>query len=265
MEQVLMVDDDAELCEMLAEYLKPEGFGVCAAHDGVSGLEQARSGAYALMLLDVMLPGLNGFEVLRRLRASESPGAGIPILMLTARGQAVDRVVGLEVGADDYLAKPFDERELVARMRAILRRSPARATSTPMPMSMSMPMPATIASEVVAAPPEQVTAGQPALRVGDVMVDGGARMARCGAQVLVLTAVEFDLLVLLLRAAGTVVSRTQITKDVLDRKLVGFDRSVDTHISRLRRKLGPHPDGGERIKTVRSIGYIYTLPSPVSR
>ncbi len=253
MEQVLMVDDDVELCEMLAEYLKPEDFHVIATHDGLSGLEQARSGTYALVLLDVMLPGLNGFEVLRRLRASESPGAGVPILMLTARGNPIDRVVGLEVGADDYLAKPFDERELVARMRAILRRVPTRAASLPM------------GGNAVPSLPDSVSPGHTALRVGDVIVDSGARMARCGPNTLVLTAVEFDLLVLLLRAAGTVVSRTQITKDVLDRKLVGFDRSVDTHISRLRRKLGPHPDGSERIKTVRSIGYIYTLPAPASK
>lgn len=241
MEQVLMIDDDSELCEMVAEYLSLEDFDVTAVHDGPSGLEKARGGGFALLLLDVMLPGLNGFEVLRRLRASDTLGANVPVLMLTARGNAVDRIVGLEVGADDYLPKPFDERELVARMRAILRRT--------------RPAPSVAQTDV---------SSRENVQVGDIIVDVGARLARRGAaegaEELVLTAVEFDTLVLLLRAAGSVVSREQITRDVLDRKLVAYDRSVDTHISRLRRKLGPHPNGSERLKTVRGIGYIYAVP-----
>ncbi|HEX8834641.1 MAG TPA: response regulator transcription factor [Abditibacteriaceae bacterium] len=240
MEQILMVDDDTELCEMMAEYLVPEDFALTAVHDGQSGLDRARSGEFALVLLDVMLPELNGFEVLRRLRAGDAAGAGVPVIMLTARGHAVDRIVGLEVGADDYLPKPFDERELVARIRAILRRAKPAAHVAPEPMPASR---------------EQ-------LQLGDVRVDIGARIVRRGDETLVLTAVEFDLLVMLLRSAGKVVGREEITSEVLDRKLMSFDRSVDTHISRLRRKLGPHAHGEERIKTIRGIGYIYTLPSP---
>ncbi len=235
-----MIDDDTELCEMVAEYLSLEGFTVTAVHDGLSGIERARAGDFSLVLLDVMLPGLNGFEVLRRLRASDTASADIPVLMLTARGNAVDRIVGLEVGADDYMPKPFDERELVARMRAILRRTRTAAR-------------------------EGVSSGEASsretLHVGDVTVDVGARTARRDGEEIILTAVEFDTLVLLLRAAGSVVSREHITKEVLDRKLVAFDRSVDTHISRLRRKLGPHANGAERLKTVRGIGYIYALAS----
>ena len=184
-----------------------------------------------------MLPKLSGFEVLRRLRAGTGSGSGVPVLMLTARGAPMDRVIGLEVGADDYLPKPFNERELVARIRAILRRSAG-----------------------VAAPLENAPARE-VLSVGDVVLDVGARTVQRGTEDLCLTAVEFDLLALLLRAAGSVVSREQMTRDVLDRKLESFDRSIDTHISRLRRKLGSHPQGAERVKTVRSFGYIYTLPS----
>lgn len=232
-----MIDDDTELCEMVGEYLRPEGFVVTSVHEGVGGIEQALTGHYALVLLDVMLPRLNGFEVLRQLRAGDAPGSGVPVLMLTARGAAVDRIVGLEVGADDYLSKPFDERELVARMRAILRRVHPGSSAT-----------------------ERMPRGK-TLRLGDVSINVGARTARRGEYLLCLTAVEFDLLVLLVEAAGTVVSREQIARDVLDRKLESFDRSVDTHISHLRRKLGPHADGQERIKTVRSVGYIYTVPA----
>jgi two-component system response regulator CpxR len=237
MEQVLMVDDDTELCEMVTEYLAPEGFAVTAAHDGPAGIEQARSGAFALVLLDVMLPGLNGFEVLRRLRAAETSGTSVPVLILTARGNAVDRIVGLEVGADDYLPKPFDERELVARMRAILRRT-------------------TSATNI----PADATPARETLKLEDVTLDLSARVATCNGTAVPLTAVEFDLLAMLLRASGQVVSREQIMRDILDRKLMSFDRSVDTHISRLRRKLGPHAQGEERIKTIRGIGYVYTLP-----
>lgn len=239
MEQVLMVDDDAELCEMVTEYLALEDFAVTAVHDGPSGIEQARDGRYALVLLDVMLPGLNGFEVLRRLRATDGRGASVPVLMLTARGNAVDRIVGLEVGADDYLPKPFDERELVARMRAILRRTGPGSVDAP------------------------ATPGRETLRLGDIAMDIGARVVQVSGATVALTAVEFDLLAMLLRAAGSVVSREDITREVLDRKLVSFDRSVDTHISRLRRKLGKHLHGEERIKTIRGIGYIYTLPRSV--
>jgi two-component system response regulator CpxR len=233
---VLMVDDDTELCEMVTEYLKLEGFHVTAVHDGQSGIEAAQNGDYALMLLDVMLPRKSGIEVLRSIRSGGGASAALPILMLTARGDARDRVLGLEVGADDYLPKPFDERELVARVRAILRRAGQSTPSAP--------------------------TGAPAvLRVGDVEANIGARRAQCGGVLVQLTSVEFDLLVMLLRDAGNVVGREEIAQRVLGRPLLHFDRSIDTHISRLRRKLGPHPDGGERIVTLRGVGYIYTLPA----
>ena len=227
MTRVLMIDDDTELCEMVAEYLKPEGFELHAVHDGVSGIAAARE-EFTLVLLDVMLPQMSGLEVLRRIRGGAEKHAHIPILMLTARGDATDRVVGLEIGADDYLAKPFDERELVARMRAILRRA------TP---SSSVPE---------------------TLQVGDVEINVGARVAKRGDEALPLTSVEFDLLVLLVHEAGTVVERDRVAREVLGRTLLHFDRSIDTHVSRLRRKLGPREDGGERIATLRGVGYLYT-------
>lgn len=222
---------------MVGEYLALEGFRVATQHDGASGLERASGGEFEAILLDVMLPRLSGFEVLKRLRGGASAGAQTPVLMLTARGQAVDRIVGLEVGADDYLPKPFDERELVARLRAILRRvRPAAAD---------------------AATPNEERA---ILNVGDLQIDGGARLAKCGDETLNLTAVEFDLLTLLANSAGDIVTRETISKRILDRNLSAFDRSVDTHISRLRRKIGAHPNGAERVKTVRGVGYIYALP-----
>ncbi len=235
-----MIDDDAELCEMVGEYLALEGFRVSFQHDGASGLERAGAGEFKAILLDVMLPKLSGFEVLKRLRGGTSQGAQTPVLMLTARGQAVDRIVGLEVGADDYLPKPFDERELVARLRAILRR--ARPDATP----------------AMSGGEKRET-----LNVGDLQIDGGARLAKCGEQTLNLTAVEFDLLNLLAQSAGEIVTRETISKRILDRNLSAFDRSVDTHISRLRRKIGAYAGGLERVKTVRGVGYIYALP-PVS-
>jgi two-component system response regulator CpxR len=177
MQQVLMIDDYVELCEMVAEYLGQEGFTVSAVHNGEAGVARTQEGAYSLILLDVMLPRLNGFEVLRRIRSGESPASNVPVLMLTARGNAVDRIVGLEVGADDYLPKPFEERELLARMRAILRRSGAGP-----------------------AEPARINVLQrETLRVGDLAIDIGARVVRRGDGVVVFTAVEFDLLVLLLR------------------------------------------------------------------
>jgi two-component system response regulator CpxR len=227
MTRLLMVDDDIELCEMVSEYLKLQGFSVDAVHDGASGLQAAQRNDYALLLLDVMLPQMNGIEVIQRLR---SMGSTLPVLMLTARGDASDRVLGLEVGSDDYLAKPFDERELVARLRAILRRVHN--------------FPSGAANEV--------------LRVGDIEINLGARCATRHAEPIPLTSVEFEILTMLLRAAGTVVERDAIARQVLGRPLLHFDRSIDTHISRLRRKLGPREGGGERIVTLRSVGYLYT-------
>jgi two-component system response regulator CpxR len=205
----------------------------------VSGAERALSGEHALVALDVMLPGLNGLDVLRRVRAE---GGRAPVLMLTARGSDVDRIIGLEIGADDYLPKPFNPRELVARIRAILRRARPASDDT---------------AQAQAAPHRDVTS------VGDIELDRAARAARRDGGTLELTAVEFELLETLLRAAGTVVARETLSEKALGRKLTPFDRSVDVHVSNLRRKLGPRRDGSERIKAVRSVGYIYTRESGV--
>jgi two-component system response regulator CpxR len=229
MDRVLIVDDDAELCDLLRRYLASEGLAVEAAHDGRRGAELALSGGYALVVLDVMLPGLGGFDVLRTIRSESA----VPVVMLTARGDDVDRIVGLELGADDYLPKPFNPRELVARIRAVLRRT--RSTT---------------------APPNGDV-----LAVGDVELDRGSREARRGAEQLSLTTAEFDLLDLLLRSAGRVVTRDEIAKAVLGREFTPFDRSIDMHVSNLRKKLGTYADGLERIKSVRSVGYLYTQPS----
>ncbi len=230
MERVLIVDDDVELCELVAEYLTPEGFQVEAVNDGQQGLERALSGEHAIVVLDIMLPGMSGLEVLRRLRSRSR----IPVLILTARGDDVDRIVGLEIGADDYLAKPFNPRELLARIRAVLRRS-------------AQPAPAG------ALTPDRVV-------VSDVELDPSARVVRRAGETLDLTSVEFSLLELLLRSAGQVVTREQIAHDVLGRQFFPYDRSIDMHVSKLRRKLGDAPDGGERIKTIRGVGYIYARP-----
>ncbi|HEX8552114.1 MAG TPA: response regulator transcription factor [Abditibacteriaceae bacterium] len=233
MNRVLMVDDDGELCELVSEYLAREGWTVDAVHDGEAALEQLENGEYVAIILDVMLPGLGGFEVLRRVRSRSE----IPVVMLTARGDEVDRVLGLELGADDYLPKPFSSRELAARLRAILRRSHNEAA-------------------VEETRPRQV------LRVGDVEVDVAARSAKRGGESLDLTSVEWSLLELLLRNAGEVVTRERIANDVLGRRLMPYDRSVDTHLSNLRRKLDPQEGfGSERIKTIRGTGYIYTQPA----
>jgi two-component system response regulator CpxR len=233
MHRVLVIDDDVELCELLTDYLTTEGLQVEAVHDGEQGADRALSGDHALVVLDVMLPGSSGFDVLRRIRA----GSNVPVLMLTARGDDVDRIVGLEMGADDYLPKPFNPRELVARIRAIQRRAEARGE-------------------------REAKTGRAADRlvVGDVQLDPGARVVLQANQPVGLTSVEFTLLEVLLRAAGQVVTREEIAREVLGRRLSPYDRSIDVHISSLRRKLGHQLDDMERIKTVRGVGYLYTLP-----
>jgi len=228
MEQILIIDDDVALCELVTEYLQPLGFKVDSVHRGDAGAEQALAGKYSIVVLDVMLPGLNGFEVLRSIRAQSK----LPVLMLTARGDDVDRIVGLEIGADDYLPKPFNPRELVARIRAILRRTGTEASSS------------------AAAKP---------LVVGDIELDPGTRVVRRGGKIVSLTAVEFDLLEKLLRGAGRILSREDLSKEVLGRNTSPFDRSIDMHISNLRKKLGHQVGAVERIKTVRGVGYIYAL------
>ena len=228
-ERILIVDDDAELCELVEEYLRAEGFEVEAVHDGNRGLEQALSGKFVLAVLDLMLPGIGGLEVLRKLRAQSR----LPVIILTARGEDVDRIVGLEIGADDYLPKPFNPRELVARIRAILRRAHG-------------------AGEPARPHPERLT-------VGDIVLDTGTRTVTRAGTPIELTTVEFTLLETLLRSAGQVVTRDQLTHAVLGRKFMPYDRSIDMHVSKLRKKLGDQ-DEQDRIKTIRGVGYIYARP-----
>ena len=228
MDHILIVDDDVELCGLVQEYLASEGFTANAVHDGEQGLQQAMTGEFVLIVLDVMLPGINGFEVLRRLRSVSK----IPVLLLTARGEDVDRIVGLEIGADDYLPKPFNPRELVARIRAILRRAkPGRGDVVP---------------EI--------------LTVGDVELDPSTRSVHRGGQPVDLTSVEFNLLEVLLREAGRVVTRERLVNAVLSRKFMPFDRSIDMHVSKVRRKLGDSEENGDHIKTIRGVGYMFARP-----
>lgn len=233
--RILLIDDDAELCELLGEYLGREGLSVEFAGDGVAGLERALSGEHALVVLDVMLPGISGFEVLRRIRERSR----IPVLMLTARGDDVDRIVGLEMGADDYLPKPFNPRELVARIRAVKRRFAPTAHGSASP-----------------EPPET-------LRVGDVELEPGTRAVRRAGEPVELTSVEFSLLEALLRSAGRAVPREELARAALGRRLSSCDRSIDVHVSSLRRKLGHRVGATERIRNLRGVGYLYCLgPEP---
>lgn len=230
MESILVIDDDRELCELLTEYLEPEGFTVEAAHNGEKGIEMALEFPFSILVLDITLPGgQNGFDVLQRVRARSS----IPVIMLTARGDDVDRIVGLEMGADDYLPKPFNPRELIARIRAILRRS--RKSAQDMSAGMSTKK----------------------HRIGDVELDIGARTVMRADEPVRLTQVEFHILEMLLRNFGCVISRDSIANEVLNRDLSAHDRSIDVHVSNLRKKLGPEPGGAERIKAVRGTGYVY--------
>lgn len=224
MPRILLVDDDTELCEMLAEYLATEGFEVAAVHDGPAALERAPKDQWDAMILDVMLPGMNGFDVLRRLR----PLLSAPVLMLTARGEDTDTVVGLELGADDYVAKPCNPRVLVARLRALLRRQGPEHAPSP-------------------------------IRIGDLEFDPASRRAAVGGQPVELTGAEFNLLALLVRDAGRVVSRETLAEEGLGRPLQAFDRRIETHMTQIRRKLGPLPDGSARIRTVRGAGYQYVV------
>jgi len=229
MNNILIIDDDTDLCDLLRDYLTPEGFVVEAVHNGTEGVDRTVSGRYSLVVLDVMLPGINGFEVLRRIRAASR----VPVLMLTARGEDVDRIVGLEIGADDYLPKPFNPRELVARIRAVLRRAESE-------------------------PQSQVQADTGRLIVGDIELVSGTRTVLRIGQKVELTSVEFAILETLLRLAGQVVSRDDLVKQALGRNLSAYDRSIDVHVSSLRKKLGQRVDESERIKTVRNIGYQYS-------
>jgi DNA-binding response OmpR family regulator len=228
--RILIVDDDRKLCRLIRDYLEPLGYEVVAAYTGPEGLEVALRDTFSAVILDVMLPGMNGFDVLRRLREKSN----VPVLMLTGRGEEPDRIVGLELGADDYLPKTFSTRELLARLRAVMRRS-------------------TLAS---VQPEERM----PAIVVGDLHVDPEARVAALGDQPLQLTAIEFDLLMSLAKAAGRVRTREQLLNEVADRNFDVFDRSIDVHISSLRKKLGDDSKSPRYIATVRSAGYMLRKP-----
>ena len=237
MEKILLIDDDVDLCSMLTDYLERHGFTIASVHNGEAGLDLALSGNFAIILLDVMLPGLDGFEVLRRLRFSSSTS----VLLLTARGDDVDRIVGLEIGADDYLPKPFNPRELLARIRAILRRSSHAAVSVDT---------------------KQVS---DSISVLGIELDASARRVSCEGREVALTDVEFALLQTLMKSAGEVVERERLAEAVLGRRLHPFDRSLDMHISRLRRKLEETCSLGERVKTIRGVGYQLAVPATRNR
>jgi two-component system response regulator CpxR len=228
--RVLVIDDDRELCALIRDYLEPIGYEVVTEHDGIGGAERALTEKFQAVILDVNLPGIDGFEVLKRLRTKSD----VPILMLTSRGEETDRIVGLEMGADDYLPKTFSSRELLARLRAVTRRT-SRASS----------------------PAEQLEAE---IVVGPLRIKPDARLAILGEQPLTLTALEFDLLAILARARGRVKSREQLIASVADREYDGLDRSIDVHIWSLRRKLGDDPKSPRFIRTVRAVGYMLINP-----
>ncbi len=233
--RLLMIDDDKKLCRLVTTYLEPLGFDVSVAHTGPEGVERATAAdaVWHALLLDVMLPGMDGFEVLKKIRAKSN----VPVLMLTARGDETDRIVGLEVGADDYVPKTFSTRELLARIRAVLRRSAATAAS----------------DAPIAAPPTELV-------IGDLHINFDARSAVLGATPLVLTPVEFDLLASLAKAKGRIKSRESLLDEIRDRNYDVFDRSIDVHISSLRKKLGDDPKEPRFIRTVRSAGYMLLNP-----
>ena len=226
MNRILIIDDDEELCDLVSEYLTVEGFQTETAHDGEAGLQKALSGAFDLVTLDVMLPKKNGFDVLRDLRETSK----IPVLMLTARGEDMERIVGLEIGADDYLPKTFSTRELLARLRAVTRRTQMSAAKT------------VNESET--------------LSVGDIAINQATREVKKDNQPIILTALEFDLFVCLARAKGRVLDRDKILDEIAGREYDVFDRSIDVHISSLRRKLGDDSKNPRYIKTIRSVGYM---------
>ncbi|MEI8617356.1 response regulator [Pseudoalteromonas sp. B193] len=224
--RLLMIDDDTGLCELLSEYLTVQGFEIQSVHDGEQGLKLAQANDYALILLDVMLPTLDGFEVLKQLRQTKLT----PVIMLTAKGEDFDRIFGLELGADDYIPKPFNHRELLARVKAITRRIEH------------------INSLNVATTSK--------LLVNGITVNLAAREASIDGSTLTLTGTEYEILTLLCKNAGEVVSKEQISEEVLGRRLASFDRSIDMHVSNIRKKIAEHIPG-ERIKTMRGTGYVF--------
>lgn len=227
--RILVIDDDRKLCRLIRDYLEPMGYAVEAVHTGPEGVERATAEAWQAVILDLMLPGLDGFEVLKRIRARSD----VPVLMLTARGDEADRIVGLEIGADDYLPKTFSTRELLARLRAVTRRAGRSAGE--------------------ADQPEELV-------VGPLRVTPDTRTAVLGDQVLSLTPVEFDLLAALARARGRVKTREALLEEIRERNYDVFDRSIDVHISALRKKLGDDPRNPRFIRTYRGAGYMLINP-----
>lgn len=229
--RVLVIDDDQKLCRLITDYLEPMGYAVSKVHTGPEGAERATAESWNAIILDVMMPGMDGFEVLKQIRRTSD----VPVLMLTARGDEADRIVGLEIGADDYLPKTFSTRELLARLRAVIRRS-------------------------------SLTSGKrdddpiPEIEIGSLRVNLGARTAVLGDHPLVLTPVEFDLLASLARGKGRVKTREQLLDEIRDRNYDVFDRSIDVHISAIRKKLGDDPKTPRFIRTVRSAGYMLINP-----
>jgi two-component system response regulator CpxR len=224
--KLLMIDDDTGLCELLSEYLTAQGFAIHSVHDGEQGLKLAQTNDYALILLDVMLPTLDGFEVLKQLRQTKLT----PVIMLTAKGEDFDRIFGLELGADDYIPKPFNHRELLARVKAITRRIEHINSLN--------------------------AAASNKLLINGITVNLAAREASINAQVLALTGTEYEILALLSKHAGEVVSKERISEEVLGRRLASFDRSIDMHVSNIRKKIAEHIST-ERIKTMRGTGYVF--------
>ena len=220
---ILIIDDDTELTDLLAEYLEPEGFNVVCVHDGYNGVKKALNINFDAIILDVMLPKLNGFEVLKAIREHSQT----PVLMLTARGDDIDRIVGLEIGADDYLPKPCNPRELVARLRAILRRT------------------------------QKTPIHRPIIEAHNIMVDCSKRTVTMAGAFLELTNAEFNILEMLIKSPGQAFSKEGLTEYALGRKYKAYDRSIDVHISNLRNKLGDNPEGEPILKTVRGFGYMF--------
>ncbi len=224
--KLLMIDDDTGLCELLGEYLSAQGFSVQTSHDGQQGLELALQNDYALILLDVMLPSIDGFEVLKQLRQSKLT----PVIMLTAKGEDFDRIFGLELGADDYIPKPFNHRELLARVKAITRRiEHINSVSNNTNKKLSL---------------------------NGITINFAAREASINNSPLTLTGTEYEILALLIKHAPDVISKEQISEDVLGRRLASFDRSIDMHVSNIRKKIAEHIEG-DKIKTMRGTGYVF--------
>jgi len=234
--RVLVIDDDCKLCRLIRDYLEPLGYSVSAAHTGPDGVKMATGESWQAVILDVMLPGFDGFEVLRQLRRRSD----VPVLMLTARGEEADRIVGLEIGADDYLPKTFSTRALLARLRAVTRRAPRRAA-------------------------EDKENAEGEVVVGRLRVNPLTRVAVLDDRPLTLTPVEFDLLASLARARGRVKTREQLLEEIRERDYEVFDRSVDVHISGLRKKLGDDPKEPRFIRTLRAAGYMLIDPDAGDR